>query len=138
MLELFLWLLPPFIFVLLVIKWTSGWAARVVGRNIEAKMRAAERLVNLHTTPDDWLASHRAKLAGLQARGAGEQQVARAVESARRDCLRRIDALIGYFGQGAFVDSPQTRDSLVSALRAERERMEKEDWQALLVSNNSR
>ncbi len=137
MFELMLWLLPPFIIVLLVIKLTMGWAARVVSRNVEMKMRAAEKLVNFHTTPDEWLAVHHAKLDQLHARGAGEQQLAQAIKAARRDCLQRVDELISYFGQGAFLDSPQTRDTLVHALQSERCRLENQDWQALFVSRRS-
>lgn len=138
MFELFLWLLVPLIFTLVTIKVLTRWATRVVGRNIEAKMRAAEQLVNFHAIPEQWLAAHRSKFAALQARGADEQQIARVVDAACRDSLRRVDALIGYFGQGAFVDSPETRDSLVDALQAERQRMEEQDWRALLEPTSTR
>lgn len=132
MFELLLWLLIPFTITLVTLRWLTRWAAHVVSRNIEAKMRAAEHLVNFHATPEEWLTKHRARFAAVQARGADEQQVTKVVDAARRDCLRRIDALIHYFGQGAFVDSPETRDTLVDALQSERKRMEEEDWRALL------
>jgi hypothetical protein len=137
MYELLIWLAPPFVLGLLLIKWLTGWAARVAGNRIEAKFRAAESLANWHTTPAAWLAPHRARLAELQAQGAAEPQVTQLLESARSDCLRRLDELVRYFADGTFVDSVQTRDALVQALQSERKRMEKEDWRALLLPQSA-
>lgn len=132
MFELILWLLPPFILVLLVIKWLTGWAARTAARDIETKIRAAEMLVNAHRLPDEWLTPYRIKLRKLQTNGAAENQITRVLESARKDCLQRISRLVDFFKQGAFADSPATRDTLVSALQAEYRRLENQDWQAIL------
>lgn len=134
MYELLLWLAPPLVLLLLVIKWMTGWAARVAGREVEAKFRAAESLTKGHTTPEVWLSPHRARLADLQAKGAAEPQIIQALSSARSDCLRRLDELVRYFAGGTFVDSVETRDALVQALQKERRRLEAEDWRTLLIS----
>lgn len=132
MFELILWLLPPFILVLLVIKWLTGWATRTVTQDIETKIRAAETLVNAHRLPDEWLVPYRIRLRKLQTNGAAENQITQVLESARKDCLQRISSLVHFFKQGAFADSPATRDVLVSALQAEYRRLESQDWQAIL------
>jgi hypothetical protein len=137
MLEMILLALIPFTLILLVIHWMSKRATRTVNQDIERKIRAAETLVNQHQLPEEWLAPHRAKLSGVAARGAGDRRVARVVDAARKDCLQRIDELIQFFKRGLLVDSPKTRDSLVAALQSERRRLEKQEWQEILIANSA-
>jgi hypothetical protein len=137
MLEIILLIVIPFAFILLMIYWLTGWATRTVTRDIHAKIRAAEMLVEHHQLPEEWLAPYRAKLSSIQMPGAGDQEVAQVVEAARNDCLQRIDELIELFKEGSLTDTPETRDSVVAALQSERCRLEEEAWQEILMANSA-
>ena len=137
MLGMILLALIPFILILLVIHWMTGWATRKVTREIAAKIRAAEVLVDQHQLPEEWLVSYRAKLSRLPARGAGDRPIAQVANAARKDCLRRIDGLIRFFERGTLFDGPRTRDSVVAALQSERRRLENEDWHEILIANSA-
>jgi len=137
MLEMILAAMVPFILILLVIHWMTRWASRKVTRDIAAKIWAAEVLVDQRQLPEEWLVPHRAKLSSLPASGAGDRQVAQVAAAARKDCLRRIDGLIGFFERGTLFDGPRTRDSVVAALQSERRRLENEDWHEILIANSA-
>lgn len=135
MLEIILLLVIPFTLILLVIYWMIGWVICTATRDIQAKIRAAEALVEHHQLPEEWLAPYRAKLSSVRAQGAGDRQAEQIVNAARRDCLQRIDELIRFFQRGSLSDSPKTRDLVVAALQSERRRLEQETWQEILTAD---
>jgi hypothetical protein len=137
MLEMILVAMIPFILILLVIHWMTGWASRKLTRDIGAMIRAAEELVEQRQLPEEWLAPHRVKLSSLPASGAADQQVAQVAAAAKKDCLRRIDGLIRFFERGSLSGDPATRDSVVAALQSERRRLENEDWHEILIANSA-
>ncbi|MBX3000210.1 MAG: hypothetical protein KF893_16930 [Caldilineaceae bacterium] len=137
MLEVILLVLIPFLLALLMIKWFTDWGSRTVTRDFEAKIRAAESLINEHRVPDEWLDPYRERLAALQTRNASLQQQERLIASARKECLQRINQLIKVFERGAFVGSQRTSNELVAALQAQRRRLENEDWHFLLLSKET-
>ena len=137
MLEIILLMLIPFVLALLMIKWFTDWGARTVTRDFEAKIRAAESLINEQRVPDEWLDPYRDRLTALQRRNASQQQQEQLIASARKTCLQRITQLIEVFKRGAFVGNQRTSDELVTALQAQRKRLENEDWHTLLLSRDA-
>jgi hypothetical protein len=133
MFEIILLVLIPFVLALFMIKWFTDWGARTVTRDFEAKIRAAESLINEHRVPDEWLDPYRDRLTALQTRNASLQQQERLIASARKACLERTTQLIKVFERGAFVGSQRTSHELVSALQVQRKRLENEDWHTLLL-----
>lgn len=131
--ELFFWLALAFTLLIFFIRWLTRWAVGIMQRQVEARIRAAETIVNDGVVPAAWLQPYRQRLAMLQQRGGSAADRVRLGRQIQQQCLHQVDDLIRYFQGGAFVDSPYTRDILLEALQQQRRRWATQEWQTFVA-----
>ncbi len=100
----------------------------VIQGQVEGRFRAAEAITNDHRVPTTWLQQSRIKP------GAGPKAEARA----KALCLKKLDALIGYFRGCPFVDSEESRELLLEELGAVRETWQRCTWAGILAWDSDR
>ncbi len=132
-----IWLLLLLIFVVgfLLIGLLTRWTQKMLTGQVVGRLQAAEAIVNEGQIPEAWLRPYRKQAEAIQRRGGSGDDLARVAARAQADCLRRIDALIRMFDEGAFADTPETKKTVVDSLRAERERWVRLDWRQVIVSS---
>ena len=102
--------------------------SKYVTQMLEARLEALEQLVNEQRVPDDWLRPSRQKLEATQR--AGEVKLKRLGKQTHRHCMRKLEEMIRYTTEVNFADSEETRRTVASALKAQREIWESRDWRA--------
>lgn len=122
-----------FFLMALAMRWVSGFALRDFSRYL----RSAESIVERETLPEEWLASHRRRLARLRQIGKSEQEIDRAGRQAQADILKKIDALLYFFEKANVTDRPETRQTIRQSLQTFRARIVSSAWPALFDAVDS-
>ncbi len=107
------------------------WAFRQVSYQVERRFRHADTLVNDGIIPPEWLQRYQAEVERLRSKGASAQDMARVMDQAQSDCLRKIDTLIQFFEKSPFVDNAGTRELLLKELNTQRQNWSRTEWESL-------
>jgi hypothetical protein len=117
---------------LFIIRLIMRWGAYHISAQVEARFRAVDTIVNQERVPEDWIAPYREKISALRATSDSEQAIERLGHRAQRHCLKKIAALMRFFGQSAFFDTPDSQRETQRLLQNQRERWQAADWRELV------
>ena len=132
-----LWLVGVGLFIYFMITLVRQLVIRY-SQGVEAKVRAAESIVNDERVPAAWTAPHRQRIEALRQVVGSEDEIERAARRGHQDCLRRLDRLVQFFEKSDLVDSAESRHVLLTGLQRQRERWVAGGWQSVIEREDDR
>ena len=109
------------------------WGVGIATQELVSRLRAGESIVNDERVPEAWVAPYRTRIAAMRKAGKSQDDIDRVGLKALDYCLRQIDDLIRFYEKANVVDTADTRDVLLEALRDARERWRKQGWRVMLT-----
>jgi len=106
----------------LLLKFSLMLMGRIVVRQVTAKHKAAEEIVNEGRVPRAWASKTRREI--FLKRSNSKTQ-----DKTKKKMLKRLDNLIQYFRSSPLVKNEETRAILLDKLRQTRTSWEKEKWE---------
>lgn len=110
-----------------MLKYNIILVGKIAGRQIERTHKAAEAILNTKRPPKEWIEKWERKMDTARDVPNREAEAERIKMRAKKDSVRRLDSLIGYFRATSLMEDEETRLILLEELRKIR-RLWNDNW----------
>lgn len=117
----------------LMMYWANTLTSKYITRLLDTRFTSMEQIVNDNRVPDAWLRPFRQKLTSVRRNGGGDERLTRLGQRTQKRCLRQLEAMIRYATEANFTDTRETKNTIVTTLKAQRDVWETMDWPAWIA-----
>ena len=82
------------------------WVGKLIGADVETRLRSAQTIVEDHTVPESWIHNYRRRIDTMRSQGKSQKAIDKVGKKALAHCLKQVDDVMFFFTRVNVADSP--------------------------------